>query len=54
MSNECKNCKKATIGERQFCSPLCRNLWVSDFMVKKSKKIKKDIGNTYYAKKKKL
>jgi len=47
----CKQCKKEkTIGVREFCSQQCRNLWVSDFMVKKSKKDKKQYGNNYYTK----
>ena len=44
----CKQCKKEWFGETTFCSRLCRNIWVSDLMVKKAKKIKKDVGNSYY------
>ena len=53
MSNECKNCNNVTEVDRMFCSTPCRNSWMSEYMIRKSKKIKKEIGNSYYAKKKK-
>lgn len=45
----CKQCKKEFKGPNTFCSKQCRNLAVSDFMVKKSRIIKKKIGNSYYS-----
>ncbi len=48
----CKRCNKAVKDpKKKFCSEECRNFWVSDLMIKKAKKAKKDFGNTYYVKK---
>lgn len=48
----CKRCgKKVTDTAKQFCSMDCRNVYVSDMMIKKAKKIKREFGNSYYLKK---
>ena len=47
----CKQCNKIKTSSNDFCSKECRNLWVSEFMIKKSKQDKKKFGNTYYLKK---
>lgn len=48
----CKQCKtKDNLPGREFCSTGCRNLWVSNLMVKKTVKNKRLFGNSYYIKK---
>lgn len=51
MNILCKQCNNKAEGKKSFCSEICRNKWVSDLMVKKSQKIKKKFGNSYYLKK---
>ena len=51
MTKKCENCNSEMTTLNKFCSVECRNSWVSDLMIKKSKKIKKEFGNAYYSKK---
>ncbi len=52
MNKNCKQCKKPLeLTSKEFCSDECRNKWVSELMIKKSKEAKRFFGNKYYAKK---
>jgi len=49
---QCLNCKKSTCSStKKFCSDTCRRFYLSEMMIKRSIKIKKEFGNTYYTKK---
>ena len=51
MKKQCKQCEEDAVDGKSFCSSVCRNNFVSSFMLKKSKRDKKEFGNAYYLKK---
>jgi len=43
-------CQNPALPKKSFCSTLCRNVHVSNLMVKKAVEIKRVHGNSYYVK----